>query len=72
MTEAHRVQDAAELAIERRMTQQLLWRPADTGIAGVVQALVGMQAQEFPYALWSVAQRLVVRPDRAAMLAGLR
>jgi len=55
-------------AISQRMQNQALWRPLDDDISGVVRAFVGTQAQEFHYALWSVAQRMADRPDRAAML----
>jgi hypothetical protein len=48
----------ASAAIDRRMVNQGLWRPAAPDGDSVLRALVGMQAQEFGYALWSVAQRL--------------
>src|SRR4051794_38743746 len=61
--------DGAEVAaISQRMQNQALWPPMHTDIADVVRAFVGTQAQEFPYALWGVAQRVADRPDRAAML----
>ena len=40
------------------MVNQGLWRPAAPDGESVLRALVGMQAQEFGYALWSVAQRI--------------
>jgi len=55
-------------AISQRMQNQALWRPMQGDIAGVVSAFVGTQAQEFPYALWGVAQRIADRPNKAAML----
>jgi hypothetical protein len=61
--------DGAEVAaISQRMQNQALWPPMHTDIAGVVRAFVGTQAQEFPYALWGVAQRVAHRPDRTSML----
>ena len=45
-------------AIARRMRNQGLWQPVSQDIAGVLHGMVGMQAQEFQYALWSVAQRI--------------
>ncbi len=45
-------------AIGQRMVNQRLWRPAAPDGESVLRALVGMQAQEFAYALWSVAQRI--------------
>jgi len=59
--------DDLSAAISQRMQNQALWRPMDSDIAGVVRAFVGTQAQEFHYALWSVAQRMADRPDRVAM-----
>lgn len=46
----------APRAIELRMSHQWL-RGGPGDIASVVGSLAGMQAQEFGYALWSVAQR---------------
>jgi len=44
--------------MRQRMVNQGVWRPVAPDISGVVRWLVGIQAQEFPYALWSVAQRM--------------
>jgi hypothetical protein len=61
--------DIAEVAaMSQRRQNQALWSPMHTDIPGVVSAFVGTQAQEFPYALWGVAQRVADRPNRAAML----
>ncbi len=40
------------------MVNQGLWRPTAPDAESVLRAVVGMQAQEFGYALWSVAQRV--------------
>ena len=49
-------------AVAIRMSQQGL-RGGMGDIAAVVRSLVGMQAQEFGYALWSVAQRTAAGSD---------
>ena len=56
-------------AIAARMVHQGLWRPGATDVRDVVGGLVGMQAQEFQYALWSVAQRM--SPDHPVTRAEL-
>jgi hypothetical protein len=53
------------------MVGQGLWRPAAIDIESVVRALVGMQAQEFGYALFSVAQRVGSPIGSADMLAAV-
>lgn len=42
----------------RRMVNQRLWGSALPSVPDVLGAMAGMQAQEFHYALWSVAQRI--------------
>jgi hypothetical protein len=49
--------DVVPDAITQRMINQAVWQPGSTDIKGVVRLFLGMQAQEFPYALWSIAQR---------------
>ena len=59
---------AAE-AVRLRMLRLGLWDPRPVTPERVVSGLVAMQAQEFPYALWSVAQRIspADRPSAADM-----
>lgn len=59
---------AVQDAITRRMTHQGLWRPTAPEISGVLRAFLGIQAQEFPYALWSIAQRTGNPTSRADLL----
>ena len=51
-------------AAARRMVNQALSQPLSADVAGVVRSFVAMQAQEFPYALWSIAQRMTEPPSR--------
>ena len=46
------------LLVPRRMVNQRLWGSALLSVSDVLGAMAGMQAQEFHYALWSVAQRI--------------
>ena len=55
-------------AMRQRMINQGVWRPVQPDVEGVVRHLVGMQAQEFGYALWSVAQRMTEPATSADML----
>ena len=55
-------------AAARRMVNQALSGPLSTDVAGVVRSFVAMQAQEFPYALWSIAQRMTQPPGRDDLL----
>ncbi|TFV98155.1 winged helix DNA-binding domain-containing protein [Orlajensenia leifsoniae] len=56
-------------AVRLRMLRLGLWDPRPVTPEQVVSGLVAMQAQEFPYALWSVAQRIspADRPNAADM-----
>ncbi|MET1015574.1 MAG: winged helix DNA-binding domain-containing protein [Leifsonia flava] len=56
-------------AVRLRMLRLGLWDPRPVTPEQVVSGLVAMQAQEFPYALWSVAQRIspADRPSAADM-----
>ncbi|MET0725888.1 MAG: winged helix DNA-binding domain-containing protein [Leifsonia sp.] len=60
--------DRAE-AVAIRMNRLGLWHQQAGTPEAVVDGLLAMQAQEFPYALWSVAQRIdrSVRPTAAEM-----
>lgn len=60
--------DGTEPAMSRRMVNQLVWRPVSSDVPGVVRSLVAMQAQEFPYALWSIAQRIAEPTTRDDLL----
>src|ERR1700712_5437008 len=51
------------------MVGQGLGRPTATDGETVLRSLVGMQAQEFAYALWSVAQRINGPVGNADILA---
>ena len=55
-------------AVALRMSHQGL-RGGPGDIATVVRSLAAMQAQEFGYALWSVAQRTGVGPAAASVSA---
>ncbi|MEL4319484.1 winged helix DNA-binding domain-containing protein [Leifsonia sp. YIM 134122] len=59
---------AAE-AVRLRMLRLGLWDPRPVTPERIVSGLVAMQAQEFPYALWSIAQRIspADRPSAADM-----
>ena len=59
----------ADEAIRLRMRRLGLWDPQPVTPEQVVGGLVAMQAQEFPYALWSIAQRITPadRPNAADM-----
>ncbi|KQO96572.1 winged helix DNA-binding domain-containing protein [Leifsonia sp. Leaf264] len=59
----------ADEAIRLRMRRLGLWDPRPVTPEQVVSGLVAMQAQEFPYALWSIAQRITPadRPNAADM-----
>lgn len=48
---------------EQRMVNQRLWGPPFAGIVDAVRGLGAVQAQEFPYARWSVAQRAGDGPE---------
>src|SRR6478736_7520963 len=54
-----------------RMRRQGVWSPIAPDVATVLGSLVAMQGQEFPYALWALAQRVrdEDRPDREKLLA---
>ncbi len=60
--------DGTEPAMSRRMVSQSVWRPMSTDVPGVVRSFVAMQAQEFPYALWSIAQRMAEPTTRDDLL----
>jgi len=49
---------ATALAMDQRMVNQGLRQPVRLEITGVLGDFVGMQAQEFQYALWSFPQRM--------------
>ena len=49
---------ATALAMDQRMVNQGLRQPVRSEITGVLGDFVGMQAQEFQYALWSFPQRM--------------
>jgi hypothetical protein len=51
----------------RRLENQLLTRPRRGGPADVVQWLGAVQAQEYPFARWAVAQRMQAAPTDAAI-----
>jgi hypothetical protein len=55
-------------AMRQRMVNQGVWRPVASDIPGVVRSFVGMQAQEFRYALWAIAQRMSRPGGSAEML----
>ena len=57
----------AQSVMARRMVHQGQWRPNAATPAGAVRDLVAVQAQEFAYALWGVAQRVAGHPNRVAM-----
>src|SRR6478609_1275680 len=57
-----------DAAMRRRTVNQGVWRPANKDVDDVVRHLVGIQAQEFSYALWSVAQRMSTFATCADML----
>ena len=64
---------ATALAMDQRMVNQGLRRPVRSEITGVLGDFVGMQAQEFQYALWSFAQRMAgVRDHQGRYPTGLR
>ena len=50
--------DPAAVAMASRMVHQGLWHPVRPDAPGVLRDFVGMQAQEFPYALWAFPQRM--------------
>jgi hypothetical protein len=54
-----------------RMRRQGMWSPIAPDVPTVLGSLVAMQGQEFPYALWALAQRVrnEDRPDREKLLA---
>lgn len=56
-------------AVGLRMRRLGLWDPRPITPEQVVGGLVAMQAQEFPYALWSVAQR--ISPDERPSAADM-
>ena len=49
---------ATAFAMDQRLVNQALRQPTRPEIAGVLGDFVGMQAQEFQYALWSFPQRM--------------
>jgi len=67
------VQPADEtFAAQQRMVNQGLWGSTAGDVSGVLRAFVGMQAQEFHYALWSFAQRMtsdITRSDAVQAFA---
>ena len=45
-------------AMDQRMVNQGVWRQVRSDAPSVLRDFLGMQAQEFPYALWSFPQRM--------------
>ena len=52
------VPDPAAEAMDQRMVNQGLWHQVRPDAPGVLRDFLGMQAQEFPYALWAFPQRM--------------
>lgn len=54
-------------AVAHRMNNHALWSPRAGPPGELVRRFVAMQAQEYSYALWAIAQRLRGTPDAAGL-----
>lgn len=54
-------------AVAQRMRGHALWHPRPGSPGALVHHFTAMQAQEYSYALWAVAQRLIDTPDAATL-----